>query len=162
MATALLTVIAGLAGLVIGRFWDSRSESARWRRDLRVRSYEDVAKEFYHHRALIQRCSALSVDSSEKEEAVRVLSDHHAVWNQQLTALWIHGSEPAAATAYSLDHEMSALRRIAIREQIPFSSWHLRREPVQQAFDDFLDAVRADLSLPALQVLRRNAPDRIS
>ena len=42
MLTALIAAVAGIAGLVIGRWRDIRSESDRWRRDRRARSYEEV------------------------------------------------------------------------------------------------------------------------
>jgi hypothetical protein len=36
-------------------------------------------------------------------------------------------------------------------------SW---KEPAQKRFDDYIDAVRKDLSLPSLKVLRAGAPSR--
>jgi hypothetical protein len=87
-----------------GRWWDIRSESARWRRDRRVRSYEDVAAEYYRLR-----------------ETVRLL---------------------------------------AMRAAMDWTVWPRAREPLCERYDDHIDAVRAELSLPRLTALRAGAATR--
>jgi len=47
METAVLAALAGLFGIVLGRVWDLRLEAVRWRRDQRVRVYEDMAATYY-------------------------------------------------------------------------------------------------------------------
>ncbi len=47
METAVLASLAGLFGIVLGRVWDLRLEAVRWRRDQRVRVYEDLAATYY-------------------------------------------------------------------------------------------------------------------
>lgn len=43
MEATLIAAVAGLVGLLLGRFWDRISESATWRRDTRTRCYEELA-----------------------------------------------------------------------------------------------------------------------
>ena len=57
MLAAILAAISGALGVVIGRFWDVHSESKRWRRDMRVRSYEGVAAAFYQYREVLREVS---------------------------------------------------------------------------------------------------------
>ncbi|MEU0875338.1 hypothetical protein [Nocardia brasiliensis] len=102
-----------------------------------------------------------AVDSDRRLAAVDALHDHHAVWNERLTSVWVHGSEAAATAAYALDHELAELGTAVVYERLPESDWIVRREPVQQRFDDYIDAIRADLALPHLRVLRANASDRL-
>ncbi len=159
MITAVIAAIAGLAGVAIGRFWDTRAESGRWRRDQRVRGYEDLAKEFYRYRASIRKCEVPGSDNAVRDAEVAALYEHHAIWNERLTSVWVHGSERVAAAAYALDHELSVLVDLILQPTAD-SDRPARREAVHQRFDDYVDAVRADLSLPHLLVLRTNSTDR--
>jgi hypothetical protein len=86
--------------------------------------------------------------------------EHHSTWNQCLAALWLHGSEDAARAAYEVDHALSILGEYVLENEIPPEEWPQQREEAQQKFDDYIDAVRYDLSLPALGVLRERAHDR--
>jgi hypothetical protein len=162
VASAILAALAGLIGLVAGRLWDTRSESTRWRRDQRVMSYQSVACEFYRYREVLRLTSACPKDSPDRVHATATLMEHHAVWNQCLSALWLHGSENAARAAYELDHAISILGDYVYEHEIPPDEWVLRKEEAQEKFDDYIDAVRKDLSLPALGVLRERAHDRIA
>lgn len=159
---ALAAAVAGLLGVVLGRFWDTRSESARWRRDAKVRSYQDLAAEFYDYREVIREVSVSSRDPSEFSEQMKRLWQSHAVWNRILSAVWLHGSEKAAVAAYELDHAVSVLGEWVMDHQVPEGEWASRKEPVEKRFDDYVDAVRRDLSLPALGIRRARAGDRVS
>ena len=99
MVEAIWSLVAGLVGLLLGRFWDARSESGRWRRDLRVRSYEAVAVEFFALRATIREVSISSRDPAGFRALTEQLWRRHADWNARLTTLWLHGSEAAARAA---------------------------------------------------------------
>ncbi|MFI6044255.1 hypothetical protein ACIA8C_21675 [Nocardia sp. NPDC051321] len=46
MSAALLAAVTGVVGLLIGRYWDSRSEVKRWQRDQKVLSYRCLADSF--------------------------------------------------------------------------------------------------------------------
>jgi hypothetical protein len=55
MEAVVLAAVAGVIGLPVGRFWDTKSESARWRRDQRVVAYEKVIKGYYEAREAIRQ-----------------------------------------------------------------------------------------------------------
>jgi hypothetical protein len=73
------TIVAGLAalvGLIVGRFWDSRSEARRWRRDQRVRTYEEFAAAYYRSREGFRRLALLDVGTAGADEAQAVALDN--------------------------------------------------------------------------------------
>lgn len=64
------TAATGLLGLVLGRFWDRISESATWRRDMRVRCYEELAATYYQLREAIRVLSAIEPATAESDLTV--------------------------------------------------------------------------------------------
>ena len=56
-----------------------------------------------------------------------------------------------------LDAALVDLAEQSRRREVSDSDWPEVREPVQQRFDDLVDAVRNDLSLPPLEALRSGA-----
>jgi hypothetical protein len=158
--TALIAAIAGVAGLVIGRWWDTQSESARWRRDRRIRSYEDVAAEFYRLREAVRLLAMLDPATPDFNAQRSRVEEAYAQWNTILSALWLHGSEHVAAAAISIDHEFNELLSEAIRTTADWTVWPQRREPLYASFDNYVDAVRRELSLPRLEALRAGAAVR--
>ena len=157
MLTALIAAVAGLAGLVIGRWWDIRSESARWRRDRRVRSYEEVAAEFYRLREALRLLAMLDPATPDFDEQRSRVEQAYAQWNRILSAVWLHGSDNVAAAAITIDHEFNEVLSEAMRTTVDWTSWPQLREPLYAAFDDYVDAVRRELSLPRLASLRAGA-----
>jgi hypothetical protein len=162
VSAVLAAALAGLAGVAIGRLWDARSEAARWRRDNKVQTYQAMAAEFYNYREVIREVSVSERDPSGFSEQVERLWRSHAVWNQRLSAVWLHGSEKAAVAAYELDHALAEVGEWVIDHPVPEGEWPGRKEPVEKRFDDYIDAVRRDLSLPALGIRRARAADRVS
>jgi hypothetical protein len=160
MEATVLAGIAGLIGIVIGRLWDTRSESARWRRDRRVQSYQDVASAFYTFREALRLLGELEPGTPEFDRQRERTAEVSADWNRSLASVWLQGSELAAAAALELDHALVVLLRRAITGVIDWQAWPEARESAQQAFDDFVDAVRTDLAMPKLAVLRAGAAAR--
>ncbi|GAA2339172.1 hypothetical protein [Dactylosporangium salmoneum] len=159
MTTALIAAIAGVAGVIFGRWWDIRSESARWRRDRRVQSYEDVAAEHYRLREALRLLAVREPDADVA--ALRSgVEAAYADWNRILSALWLHGSDAVAISAVRVDHEFNLLLREARRTAMDQAAWPRAREPLYERYDDFIDAVRAELSLPRLTALRAGAATR--
>ncbi|BCJ47822.1 hypothetical protein GCM10010168_21810 [Actinoplanes ianthinogenes] len=157
---ALLAALSGLIGIIVGRFWDARSESRRWRRDQRMQSYQAVAGEFYRYRDAIRELGCVTRPGPEHDERLAEVSKLRTDWNRSLATLWLHGSERAAACALSVDHQLSKLSTRAREESIPHEQWLAEREPVLTAYDDFVDAIRSDLSLSPLAALRAGAGRR--
>ncbi|MGC4757584.1 hypothetical protein [Micromonospora trifolii] len=160
MQVALLAALSGLIGIVLGRFWDARSESLRWRRDQRVQSYQAVAGEFYRYREAIRELGRAPGPGSEHDERRAEVSKLRTDWNRSLATLWLHGSERAATCALSVDHQLSKLGTRAREEGIPDEQWSTYREPAMVAYDDFVDAIRSDLRLSPLAALRAGAATR--
>lgn len=42
----MLAAVTAILGIAVGRLWDSRAESARWRRDQKIASYQQLAEAF--------------------------------------------------------------------------------------------------------------------
>jgi hypothetical protein len=158
--TALIAAVAGIGGLIIGRWWDIRSESDRWRRDRRVRAYEEVAAEFYRLREAVRLLAMLDPAAPDADAQRSLVEEAYAQWNRILSALWLHGSESVAAAAIRIDHEFNQLLGEATRTTVDWSVWPRLREPLYASFDDYVDAVRRELSLPRLAALRAGAAAR--
>jgi hypothetical protein len=160
MDAAILAGLAGLLGILLGRVWDQKSESSRWRRDRRVQSYQEVASDFYQYRNVIRRVAGAPRGTPEFEDLSARLYNGHAVWNQRLSALWLHGAGKVTLAAYELDHALAQLGEEAMNMGIGADEWPVRKGPAHEKFDDFIDAVRSDLKLSVLGVLRERAIDR--
>jgi hypothetical protein len=68
----------------------------------------------------------------------------------------------ARRRALSVDDQLSGLSVRAAAEGITDEQWPQLREPALAAYDDFVDAVRQDLDLSPLSVLRAGAVTRSS
>jgi hypothetical protein len=145
---------------VIGRWWDTRSESARWRRDRRVRSYEDVAAEFYRLREAVRLLAMLDSATPDFDSQRSRVEETYAQWNRTLSALWLHGAEDVAVAAIKIDHKFNELLGEARQTTVDWTLWPQLREPLYASFDDYVDAVRHELALPRLAALRAGAAAR--
>lgn len=56
--SAVVAGLAGLLGLALGRLWDRRSESSRWRRDQQIRCYEHLFGTYYELRDQLRALGA--------------------------------------------------------------------------------------------------------
>jgi hypothetical protein len=155
---ALVGLMATLLGLIIGRFWEARSESARWRRDQRIRAYQAAADSFYALRDALRDLAQTTLDDeAEKNAKFGAVTRVGVTWNSSLVAVWLFGSERAASAALKVDLQIDELAELARVSHHPFWEWHRTREPAQTAFDAFLDEVRKDLELaPFVRALRKD------
>ncbi len=109
METVVLTALAGLFGIVLGRVWDLRLEAVRWRRDQRVRVYEDLAATYYAAREPLLGLAMAEPGTPEADAAaVRALAIA-AEWNRGVVATWLHGSSRVTAALQKFDHQLSRL-----------------------------------------------------
>jgi hypothetical protein len=129
---------------------------------MKVRSYQVLGAEFYKYRETIREVSVSARDPSEFPKQVERFWRAHAKWNQHLSAVWLHGSERAAVAAYDLDQALAVIGEWVMEHQVPEDEWASRKEPVEKSYDDYVDAVRRDLSLPALGIRRARAGDRVA
>lgn len=154
------TVIAGLAaivGLVLGRFWDSRSETARWRRDQRIRTYEQVGGSYYALREAIRVLAMLEPSSESTPEVASRALDLGVEFNRAIVAVWLHGSGPVAAAVREIDREVIKMFLAAREHRFSWEEWRDVRAPAEHALERFIEAVRSELSLPQLDVAIRIA-----
>jgi hypothetical protein len=155
MVTTLVAGLAGLLGLIVGRFWDSRSEARRWRRDQRVRTYEQFAAAYYRSREGFRRLALLDIGTSEADEVQAAALDNGVEFNRLVVAVWLHGSAMVSAAVREVDHEINRLFLAARTRKFTWDEWRSTRRPAEHALERFIEAVRAELSLPPSPVAIR-------
>src|SRR3954454_8644099 len=97
MEAALIGAVSAIFGLLIGRFWDTHLESARWQRDRRVGAYEKFIFVHYNMREAVRvlaQTAPGTPDAAAAEHRVRELG---ADWNTAMVAVWLHGSNSVTA-----------------------------------------------------------------
>jgi hypothetical protein len=152
MSGAFLAALAGVAGLMIGRLWDSRAEIARWRRDQRVRVYEDLASAYYAVREAIRALAMTDPETAEAESAeIRVL-EAAVEWNRDVVAAWLHGSKLVTVAVEDFDHEVTGLYHRARLRRFTWIEFQEDRESAQEALERYIEAVRRELRRPAINV----------
>jgi len=154
---ALLAGLAGLVGLILGRFWDSRVESARWRRDQRIRIYELVGTSYYTVREAIRAVALLDPDSESADQAASRALDLGGDFHRAVVAVWLHGSAPVATAVRDIDAELIKMFRVARTRRFSWEEWRDVRGPAEHALERFVEAARAELHLPQLNVTIRIA-----
>jgi hypothetical protein len=149
---AILAAVAGVLGLVLGRYWDSHAEARRWRRDQRVRIYEQFATAYYISREAYRSVAVLAPGTPDAEVAASTALGLGVDFNRTLIALWLHGSANAAVAAHELDIEMNKLFITAGSRQFTWDAWRAERSPAERALERFTETVRAELGLPRVNV----------
>jgi len=155
MVAAIVAATAGVLGLVLGRYWDNHTETRRWRRDQRIRIYEQFASAYYASREAYRSVALLASGTEEAEEAANRALDRGVDFNRTLIALWLHGSANVALSAHELDIEVNKLFMIARSHQFPWEAWRAVRGPAERALERFTESVRAELGLPGVRVAVR-------
>src|SRR5689334_12070356 len=105
MESAVIGGLAALLGLILGRVWDRRSESAKWRRDQRTRCYEQLFVSYYELRDRLRVLGATAPETPESDDVVDRVREVGARWQSDVAAVWLHGSEPVAKAAKALDDD---------------------------------------------------------
>lgn len=154
MTAALLAAVAGILGVTIGRFWDTRSESARWRRDQKTASYQRVVEQFQVTYEAVRVVALTDLD----EDAFNALVEHtrtggFASWDSAVAAVWLHGSADVVVAATQLDEAVGQLFYAAVERRIgTLLNWNRARIPAREAFERFVDAARKELDLSRVPV----------
>ena len=157
MESTLIAGLAGILGLLLGRFWDSRSEAVRWRRDQLIRTYEWIGRAYYVLREANRRLALLDPETPEADEAASRVLDLGGELNSAIVAVWVHGSTPVATAVRELNQETIRIFIAARAQRFSWEEWRTTRGPADDALDRFVEAVRRELSLPPLQVSVRIA-----
>ncbi|MEV6103065.1 hypothetical protein [Nocardia sp. NPDC051981] len=154
MTAALLAALTGIVGLAIGRLWDTKSESTRWRRDQKTACYQRLAEEFQASYEAI-RIIALTDSNST---ALQALIEHtrtgvFAAWDSAVAAIWLHGSAEVVTSATQLDDAIGALFYSAVERQLATQeAWNQARVPAREALERFVESARKELDLPSVPV----------
>ncbi|MFQ6394938.1 hypothetical protein ACLMAJ_15920 [Nocardia sp. KC 131] len=153
MTAALLAAIAGIVGITIGRLWDTRAESSRWRRDQTTTSYQRVVEQFQVTYEVI-RTIALAEPHTDSFQALvhEARIDAFKPWDSAFAAVWLHGSANVVASATALDRAITKLCSDAQERQFTVEDWNQARVPVREAFERFIDSARRQLGLPRAPV----------
>ncbi|MCU1645422.1 MAG: hypothetical protein JWN03_5697 [Nocardia sp.] len=154
MTAAMVAAVAATLGIVVGRFWDVRSESARWRRDQMVTSYQRLA-EAYRRTVEGIRTVALAdpADPALPGLVAQVRSDSE--WDDGYVAVLLHGSPEVAEAALAMDVAVTELFYEAQDRRHGVEDWYRIRIPAGRAQEGFIDAVRAELDLKPIPVKYR-------
>ncbi|MEV0709638.1 hypothetical protein [Nocardia aurea] len=147
MTTAMVAALTAVLGVVIGRLWDNRSESSRWRRDQKTASYQGFIEEFQSvcevMRALATVDPGGAGSYAERVEHVRI--DDFKGWDSAFNAVRLHGSTRVVDVATQLDLEITDLFYQVAEHQLSVDGWKQARVPARQAFDRFVVAARDEL-----------------
>ncbi len=152
MDAAIIAGFAALFGLIVGRFWDTHAESRRWRRDQRIRIYEQFAGAYYTSREAYRAVALLSPGTPEAEQAANNALDLGVAFNRTVIALWLHGSASVASAAHELDLEVNKLFMTARSRHFTWDDWRVVRGPAERAMERFTETVRSELGLPHVPV----------
>lgn len=152
MEAAVLAALAGLVGIVLGRVWDFRLEVVRWRRDQRVRVYEDLAATYYAAREPLLSMAMAEPGTPEADAAaIRALSIA-AEWNRGMVATWLHGSPPVTAALQEFDNHLSRVFNKARSCRLTWEQFADEHRATEKSLEVFIEAVRQELKHPPLRV----------
>ncbi|WP_433204702.1 hypothetical protein ACQP1G_16465 [Nocardia sp. CA-107356] len=151
MMAAMVAAVAGTLGIILGRFWDVRSETTRWRRDQMTASYQSLAEAFRRTAEAIRTVAlADPADPAFTELVGRVRND--SSWDDAHVAVLLHGSPEVVQAAVAMDlavtelfcHAQDCLHRV--------EDWYRIRAPEVLALERFIDAARSELDLKPVPV----------
>jgi hypothetical protein len=152
METAVLAALAGLFGIMLGRVWDLRLEAVRWRRDQRVRVYEDLAATYYAAREPLLGLAMAEPGTPEADvAAIRALAIA-AEWNRGVVATWFHGSSLVTATLQQFDRQLSYLFDKTRVRRLTWEEFADEHRATEEGLEAFIEAVRQELKHPPLTV----------
>ncbi|WP_406279049.1 hypothetical protein OH799_11280 [Nocardia sp. NBC_00881] len=153
MSTAVVAAVTAILGIAVGRLWDSRTESARWRRDQKTASYQSFAEQFQALNEVLRvLATADPTADSYADRVERIRLDDFKGWDSAFTSVWLHGSAEVVAVATQLDQAVTDLFYRAQERQLVIDEWKQARVPARQAFERFIAAIRDELRLPPAPV----------
>jgi hypothetical protein len=151
MMVAIIAGVAGIAGLVLGRFWDYRSESLRWRRDQRVQSYQKLAEEFHIFHEAVRTVALLKPGSADSELAISEARRTGLSWSKAMVAVWLHGSRRVVESSRVLDDCLTDLWRVAQERLISPADWMEIQSSTFASMQNLIEEIRRDLNFANLR-----------
>jgi hypothetical protein len=161
--SAVVGALAGILGLALGRFWDLKSESTRWRRDQRVRYYENLVQAYYRVREMIRLIGAIEPGTKNSQAAADRARKAGIEWSQCVVAVWLYGSAPVTATTKELDSQFNHLLHRALARRLAWdeTEWRRQRFDAESALERLVSVIRKELELPDFPVNILWNPDSI-
>ncbi|WP_063131830.1 hypothetical protein [Nocardia fusca] len=147
VTVALIAAVAGVLGVVLGRIWDHRSESTRWRRDQKTACYQRVAEEYRATCEGVRTVALADRSTPEFGELVTRVRIETAGWDNAYAAVRLVGSRPVVVAAALLDAAMTELFDTVQERQLTSEQWRETRKPTDKAFANFIISVRRELRL---------------
>ncbi|MGK8505251.1 hypothetical protein [Nocardia asiatica] len=154
MTAAIVAAVAGVLGIMVGRFWDTRSESARWRRDQKTGCYQRLAEQFQATYEAIRAVARAETDADRRSALIEHTQNGvFPSWDSAVASVWLHGSPEVVTAATLLDKAVGelhdgALRRAVVSQQ----EWDRARDPARRAFEHFLACARRELDLAPVAI----------
>ncbi|TCK24968.1 hypothetical protein [Pseudonocardia endophytica] len=152
---AVLTALAAIAGVVIGRFWETRSEIGRHKRDRRVAAYENVCGHYFEIRERIRKLSTTVPSSVESYSARTEVLEMGAKWNKAVATVWLHSTADVCRSLGELDHRLTESVHRALDRRYSWDEWRVERQFAEEGLEAFLEAVRVELRRPPVPVRLR-------
>ncbi|WP_040816211.1 hypothetical protein [Nocardia concava] len=148
MGTAAIAAVAALLGVALGRLWDGRAETARWRRDQTMAAYQGLSEAFRASYDDIQTIAFADPTDPDYAITVRtIITTGNHRWHDAATAIWIHGAPATITAAAALGRELTTLHTDAATTRFTAERWALARVPARRAFETYLGTVRQALHL---------------
>lgn len=154
MTAAIVAAVAATLGIILGRFWDARSEATRWKRDQMTTSYQHLGEAFRRTVEAI-RTVALSdpADPASPELVASVRND--SSWDDAHLVVLLHGTPTVVQAAVAMDLAITELFYTAQDHHHRVEDWYRIRIPAGRALENFIDRVRAELDLKPIPVKYR-------
>jgi hypothetical protein len=146
---AFFATLTGIMGIALGRLWDARSESSRWRRDLRTSSYQSLAEAFMLLYEDVRSVALAKPGTRASAEAVQ-RARRDKTWDNALVGVWLHGSTAVASAASEIDAGMTELFYATQGRRYSTDDWNRARIRSADAFEKFMTVARKDIGLSAV------------
>ncbi|MGL5824136.1 MAG: hypothetical protein ACRCYU_04760 [Nocardioides sp.] len=147
MEAALLGVLGGVIGLVIGKVWDRGDERRRWLRDARARAYVEYIERFQAVRQIVRRIGTLPRQSADWEAARRSRRDLWSAYNSALVQVELYGAPEVYGSVLQVDSELRRLSVVVSASDLAVDEWHRERVEMDSKMREVVDLVRAELRL---------------
>jgi hypothetical protein len=152
MESALIAAVAAIIGVIAGRYWDTRNEARRWKRDQRVRIYEQFAASYFQLREAFRARALLPTSAPETAQLAGNALDRGVEFNRSIIAVWLHGSASVIASAHEVEQAVNELYAIVRSSQLSWEEWVVAREAAQRALHGFTKSVRSELGLAPVPI----------
>ncbi len=146
---SLLTIAGGLAAVVA----TSRSVRSQWRKDTQLKVSAEVLSALQEMVSIINGLAYLAdKESSDAENAWAALAASVIGWHNIRHAALLVSSPKVAALLQDIDEQADSLADQAMAKQWTLVEFRQERASLSRLAADYLDAARAEVGWPPLQM----------